>query len=100
MRAAEPGQRAAWLKHRVATMPADPAALLTDFIPSILGTPDAATLDIIVGLLYHRDERVRRFAAGGLGYWPRAAIIPAISKPIKERGPTEAAVRVITSSHP
>ena len=64
--------RAAWLKEMAARAPTDATELLADFLPSILGIPDAESLALAGPYLYHADRNVRIFASAGLTYWPAA----------------------------
>lgn len=63
-------QRAQWLEDVRNRHPMDAADLLSDVLPSVLGLPDEASLDIVRSYLDHPDESVRRFAENGLYYWP------------------------------
>jgi hypothetical protein len=65
-------QRAQWLEDVRSKHPMDSAELLSDVLPSVLGLPDEASLDIVRSYLDHPDENVRRFAENGLYYWPEA----------------------------
>ena len=64
-------QRAQWLADVRNRHPMDAEELLSDVLPSLLGLPDEASLDIVRSYLDHPDERVRRLAANGLCYWPQ-----------------------------
>jgi hypothetical protein len=65
--------RAQWLGDVRAKHPMDAPELLTNVLPSLLGLPDEESLAILTSYLDHPDERVRRFAANGLYYWPEAS---------------------------
>jgi hypothetical protein len=67
-------QRAQWLEDVRNRHPMDAAELLSDVLPSVLGLPDEASLEIVRSYLDHPDENVRRFAANGLYYWPEGSI--------------------------
>jgi len=63
-------QRTDWpndLRHR---LPPDPTDLLSDVLPSVLGLPDDASLEIVLGCLYHSDAALRRYALYGFSNWP------------------------------
>jgi hypothetical protein len=64
--------RARWLADQVANAPDDPADLLADFLPNILGNPDVETIKILQPYLQHPDRLVRDYAKHGLTYWPDA----------------------------
>jgi hypothetical protein len=63
-------QRGQWLEDVRSRHPMDAADLLSDVLPSLLGLPDEASLEIVRSFLHHPDENVRRFAENGLYYWP------------------------------
>jgi len=65
-------QRAQWLGDVRSKHPMDSSELLADVLPSVLGLPDQASLEIVKSYLDHPDENVRRFAQNGLYYWPEA----------------------------
>lgn len=62
-------QRTQWLEGLRNRHPMDAAELLADVLPSVLGLPDEASLEIVKSYLNHPDENVRRFAENGLYYW-------------------------------
>lgn len=86
-------QRMAWLSSL--KVPENPALLLTDYIPAILGHPDGESLRLLVPLLYHREELVRRFAQGGLGFWPKEQWEPALLGALQERGPVDVVIDLV-----
>ena len=73
---ADDSERERWLADKVANAPADTADLLTDFLPSVLGSPDDETLRILLPYLDHPDRLVRDYAMYGLTYWPNNLIAP------------------------
>jgi hypothetical protein len=74
--------------------PQDTAEILSDFLPGVLGFPDAASLSIVLEYLYHPDDTVRRYAAGGLTYWPEKEVESRLPELIRTKGPSDAAVNL------
>jgi hypothetical protein len=72
--------------------PQDPAEILNDFLPSILGFPDAASLSAVLEYVYHPNENIRRYAATSLGYWPEKEIERRIAELIRTKGPSDVIV--------
>ncbi len=72
-----PELRASWLAEMAAHAPTDAVALLTEFLPSILGFPDNESLRLLLPYLYYPNQNVRLYAGIALTYWP----------PIQCRGP-------------
>jgi hypothetical protein len=81
--------RAAWLKEMAARAPSDATELLADFLPSILGIPDAESLALVGPYLYHADRNVRIFASAGLTYWPAAEADAAAAEWQRTKGPSD-----------
>lgn len=75
---ADARERATWLADQVANSPTDPADILADFLPNILGNPDDETLQILLPYLHHPDRTVREYAMHSLTYWPNALIAPRL----------------------
>ncbi len=94
-----PGQRANWLREMSARAPTDATELLADFLPSILGIPDPASLDILGRYLYHPDINVRHHAAAGLTYWPDAEADAMAAEWIRTRGPTDVMLYFVDRPH-
>ncbi|MGC9948224.1 MAG: hypothetical protein ABSF64_17810 [Bryobacteraceae bacterium] len=88
-------ERARWLKEMAAKAPTDPVDLLTDFLPSILGIPDEASLQLVCQYLYHPDTLVRRFAMYGLTYWPAEQADAAVMQTTRTRGPSDVTVEFL-----
>jgi len=86
---AAPNQRAGWLRTLRAHLPTEPAELLTDTLPSLLAVPDDASLEILVGYLYHPDQGVRHYALDGLFYWPDETVSRRLNALLAARGPNE-----------
>jgi hypothetical protein len=99
IKAQSPGQRANWLKEMSARPHMDSTELLTDFLPSILGIPDPASLQILGQYLYHPDIEVRQYAAAGLTYWPDAEADARVAEWIRTRGPTDVMLYFIDRPH-
>jgi hypothetical protein len=87
---AKPNQRAGWLKTLRDHPPSDPAELLTDTLPSLLGVPDDASFDILAGYVYHSNASVQRYALLGLSYWPLEYSLPKIRALLQTQGPNDA----------
>jgi hypothetical protein len=90
-----PRDRAQWLAEMSAQAPDGTTDLLTDFLPSILGIPDAASFQLLLPYLYHQDNSVRRFAMYGLTYWPVEQAATSVMQLVRTRGPSEVAVRFL-----
>ncbi len=74
--------------------PQDPAEILSDYLPGILASPDAASLATVSGYLYDRNEKVRFYAAMSLGYWPRAQVVALLAELIRTKGPSDVMVNL------
>ena len=74
---------------RPAKPPSDPQLLLTDYLPNIFGVPDERHLALIEPYLYHSEGVIRRYAAGGLLYWPENRIKRFAVDVMRRRGPNE-----------
>jgi hypothetical protein len=72
--------------------PQDPSEILSDYLPSILGFPNPATLSVVVSYLYHPDERVRRYAEAALDWWPEAEVERRLAEAIRTMGPSDVAM--------
>lgn len=48
----------------------DAAALLSEFLPNLLGIPDDASFALLAPLIEHEHTYVKLFAAQGYRYWP------------------------------
>ena len=70
--------------------PQDPSEILSDYLPSILGFPDPATLSVVVDYLYHPDQAVRRYASAALDWWPEAEVERRLAEAIRTSGPSDA----------
>jgi hypothetical protein len=68
------------------------ADILSDYLPGILGYPNAATLSIVVGYTYHPDETVRRYAEAALDWWSEAEVDRSLLEAIQTRGPSDEAM--------
>jgi len=86
---ARPNQRAEWLQSIRERDPSDPAELLTDVLPSLMGVADDASFEILSGYLYHADDSVRKFAANGLFYWPDAYVRGRLEALRQRRGTSD-----------
>jgi hypothetical protein len=84
IRTAEEGQRARWLAEMSARLPTDTVDVLSNYLPSVLGIPDAPSLEIVVQYLHHPDERGRRYTMHALSYWPKAEADAAIQSAFEQ----------------
>ena len=82
------------------TAPVDPAEILSDYLPSVLGFADAAALRIALQYLYHLDEIVRRYAESALLYWPQEQVDREVAALIRTKGPTDVIVNLIGTRRP
>ena len=69
--------------------PQDPSEILSDYLPSILGFPNTATLSVVVEYLYHPDETVRRYASAALDWWSEAEVERRLAEAIRTSGPSD-----------
>jgi hypothetical protein len=74
--------------------PVDPAEILSDYLPSVLGFSDAAGLEAALGYLYDSNELVRRYAESALLYWPREEVERRAAGLIRAKGPTDVLVNL------
>lgn len=77
---------------RHGALPADPAEVLSDFLPGVLGFADAASLPIVSEALYHPHETVRQYAALGLSYWADEEVHRRLVELLRTKGPSDAVV--------
>jgi hypothetical protein len=91
----KPNQRAQWLDElRVRTL-TDPAELISDVLPSVLGLPDETSLEFMLGYLYHPDAAVRRYAMNGLFYWPDGLVSLRLRALFQAKGSNEDVTRFL-----
>ncbi len=90
-----PRERTQWLKELSAQAPVDTVALLTDFLPNLLGVPDQQSLELLSRYLYHSDSLVRRYAMCGLTYWPGPEAEAVVREAMSRKGPTDVAVQFL-----
>jgi hypothetical protein len=101
-------QQSAWTRFEVLpaqarprrTPATDPAEILTDYLPSVVGFSDAAGLQIVLGYLYHPNDFVRRYAQSVVSYWPQQEIDTRVAELVRTKGPTDALVNLIRSPKP
>jgi hypothetical protein len=79
---------------RARARPQDPEEILRDVLPNLLGFPDAASLAAVLEYAYHPNENVRRYAAMGLGYWPRKEIEARVAEVMRTKGPSDVLVNL------
>ena len=79
--------------------PQDPAELLSDFLPSMLGFSDLS-LPVVLEYLYHPQETVRQYVACGLGYWPEDEIRRRLRTLVRTKGPSDVVVDRTLSAAP
>jgi hypothetical protein len=92
----KPKQRSEWLDDVRARPPADAADLLTDTLPSVLGSPDDVSFEILTGYLYHSDASVRRYALDGLSYWPEESTSRKLLSLLHTKGPSDSLIGFLT----
>ncbi len=80
--------------------PTDPAEILTDYLPSVVGFSDAAGLQTVLGYLYHPNDIVRRYAQSVVFYWPQQEIDTRVAELVRSKGPTDVLVNLIRSPKP
>jgi hypothetical protein len=80
--------------------PEDPAELLSDYLPGVLGFSDRAGLDAVVACLYHANQTVRQFAAGALAYWPEDEANARVDRELSVRGPSDMTIDGTLARHP
>jgi hypothetical protein len=90
-----PESRASWLAEMGAHAPTDKVEALTDFLPSILGIPDAESLRLLGPYLYHPDELVRRYAGAALTYWPAVQAEASVKEWLRTRGPSDGIINLL-----
>ncbi len=101
-------QQSAWTRFEVLpaqarprqTAPLDPAEILSDYLPSVLGFSDAAGLKITLRYLYHPEEIVRRYAESALLYWPQEEVDREAAALVRTKGPTDVLMNVIGTRGP
>lgn len=94
-------RREAWLKDKLAHVPADEGKLLTDYLPSLLvAAPDPRVLNLLISQVYAQahpkgctavpaEGVVGDFAGSAIPRFSEADIREAVLKAIHERGPID-----------
>jgi hypothetical protein len=72
--------------------PEDPAEVLSDYLPSILGFADDAHLHLLTEYLYSPSDTVRRYTSLALGYWSEDQINRYLTDLLRKRGPSDVLV--------
>ena len=90
-----PNERTHWLRDLSAHAPRDEVALLTDFLPAILGIPDHQSLEVLCPYLYHPDSLVRQYAMYGLTYWPNGEAESRVLETLRTKGPSDVSVQFL-----
>lgn len=90
-----PRQRAECLDALRQRAQADTAEILPDVLPSVLGLPDEASLEIVTGYLYHPNSSVRRYALNGLSYWPEDSTSHRLLALLHTKGPSDELVQFL-----
>lgn len=85
-------QRRDWLTELTRNPPTAPEDLIGDYLPSILGVPDAQSLAAVIAQLYHLHPRVAQYSAQALSYWPKPQVAQALQRVVEQRGACEAVV--------
>jgi hypothetical protein len=91
--AATQEHRRQWLGVISKNPPVAPADVTGDYLPNILGVPDAHALQAVVDLLYHPHYGVGWSAQGALSYWSVPEALEAVQRTSERRGPSAAAIR-------
>jgi hypothetical protein len=87
VQAGSEAQRRKWLRAQAATAPSDREALIYDFLPSIFGYGDTATLRIALKYLYHPDAFISGATVAYLrDYYAGSALVPALEQTVTRRG--------------
>jgi hypothetical protein len=90
-----PALRASWLAEMAAHAPTDAVALLTEFLPSILGYPDDESLRLLLPYLYHPNQHVRLYAGIALTYWPTIQAEASVKQLLRTTGPSDGMLRYL-----
>jgi hypothetical protein len=80
--------------------PADAGELLSDYLPDLLGSSDAAALDAVIDCLYHADQTVRQFASMALTYWSKDEADARTDRELARRGPSDMTIDGTLARHP
>ncbi len=89
VKASAADQRAKWLDDLRRQHPTDPAELVTDVLPAVMGYPDDASLGILMSYLDHPERSVRAYAIRGLHYWPDDLVTARLIEFLNTKGPTQ-----------
>jgi hypothetical protein len=81
-------RRQAWLDTMRRAEPRDPVEWLSDYLPSLLAVPDAATLSFFKGALYHPDGLVRTYARNALSLFDDGLLADWLTATIQANGST------------
>jgi hypothetical protein len=79
---------------RLPIRPQDPAEILSDYLPSVLASQSASSLNTVSEYLYNKNQDVRFYAAMSLGYWPRTKVAALVAELIRTKGPSEVMVNL------
>lgn len=63
------GMRKQLLLEMKTNVPEDVAALLSDYLPNLLGVPDAESFEMLHGFIEHPHTYIRLYAAAAYRYW-------------------------------
>jgi hypothetical protein len=75
--------------------PTDAVALLTEFLPGILGFPDDESLRLLLPYLYHPNQHVRSYAGIALTYWPTIKAEARVKQLLRTTGPSDGMIRYL-----
>ncbi len=95
IQAGTPEDRAQWLAEISSHAPSDATALLTGYLPDILGFPDERSLQLLTPYLNHPDRMVRQYVSDALSYWPGEQASKAVLAGILAQGPSEDSARLL-----
>ncbi len=89
-------QRRKWQQEEMAHPPTDVGLLVGDYLPSLLASPDDTVLPAFLTALRHADARVSSYALQSLAYFDDEAWSRAMLEEIKQHGPADPLVRLLS----
>ena len=88
VRSTPPAKLQAWLDAMRSAPPDDAGDWLSDYLPSLLATPDAAVLPLLKDAVYHSNDLVRQYTLYALYLFDDSLLADWIPATIKASGPT------------
>lgn len=95
---ARPNQRRQMLDAVKKRNETDPAALLHEVLPSVLGFPDQDTLELVSSELDNSFRGVRQYVLGALSFWPADVRRNLVFRDLQAHGPTDETVRFLADA--